>query len=197
MKAAFDIAVIGTSLTVPTTDRGWPMLLANYLQPGKQSTVRAHCMGKGGTTTNWGVANLNPVIRLRPQLVLAEWLNDAYDPYQSPNPPEAMTLVKSAANWNSIFDQLAAALPGVPVFPMSLIRPRADATYAALTAYNAQLASIAAGRGLTYIDGYTAWGDPALHPAEFTTADPIHPLIAGHLRVGIPLIAAAITSLIL
>lgn len=192
----FDIAIIGTSLTVNVANRNWPQMLAETLQPGKQSLVRVNCMGKSGSTTNWGAANLGPILRMRPQLILCEWLNDGNDNDQAPNLPEAMTLAKSAANWNSIFGQIATGLPGIPVFSMALVRPRTDAPYAALPSYNAQLATITANWGSTFIDCYSAWGDPALHPNEFGAADPIHPLIAGYLRVSIPLIASVIASLI-
>jgi len=46
------------------------------------------------------------------------------------------------------------------------------------------------------VDAYTAWGDPAMHPEEFSPEDGLHPLLNGLQRVTIPQAEASLGPLI-
>ena len=198
MSSVFDIAVLGTSLTTGAFSRGWPEYLQRALQVGKSQKVRAHALGKEGATSSWGLANIAPLIRLRPRVAIIEFINDAYAPYQSAA-PENMTLVLSASNFSAIIAGLRAGTPDTQIFLMKFVRPRADSAtnlYPLLSSYDYQVTSISASSGLPLIDVRSAWGDPALHPEDFIGADGTHCAISGHLRVSIPTIVAAVAPLI-
>lgn len=198
MSEVFDIAIMGTSLTTSRADREWDLSLASTLQIGKRSKVRTYRLGFDGETSTWGLANIQPLVAKRPRIALIEFINDAYRSYQAPN-PRGMTLALSKSNFEGIVDTIKLRSPDTMIYLMTLIRPRDDAHaayYPNLVAYNEQLARIAAQRGVGFIDCYSKWGDPSLHPEDFHPTDGIHPLLEGYLRVTIPAIAGEVGDLI-
>lgn len=198
MSDVFDIALMGTSLTTSKADREWDLALASSMQVGSRKKIRTYRLGADSETSTWGLANTAPLIRMRPRVALIEFINDAYYTYQAPN-PRNMTPALSTSNFNGIIDAIKAGSPDTAIFLMALIRPRADAvaaSYPTLTTYYGLLPGIAAAREVGFIDCYSAWGDPALHPEDFKPEDGIHPLLSGYLRVSIPEIIAAIGRLV-
>lgn len=198
MKTGYDIALLGTSLTTSVLDRNWPRYLADYMQEGKRQKIRTHKLGSSGKTSSWGKLNTGPVKRLRPDAVLIEFVNDAINGVQAPN-PVGMTPELSAANYRDIIDDIRVAVPTAAIFLMSLIRLRADAQaeqYPSFPDYFSVLPLVAQEKGVGFIDCYTPWGDPDLNPDDFPPWDGIHPNLSGYLRVSIPTIAAQLAPLI-
>lgn len=196
MSSIFDVVVMGTSLTTDTFSRGWVAYLQRALQEGKRSRVRALAMGKSAQSSNWGISNIQPVINLKPKVLLIEFINDAYAPYQS-TPPENMTLSLSASNLNGIIDAVQAGSPDTIIYLMTLVKPTAAAKaslYPNLDNYDAQLQFIAAARGVGFIDLRGAWGNPADHPGEYP-ADGVHVFLPAHLRVTVPVLKGVLSPL--
>lgn len=198
MSNTYDIALIGTSLITSQKNRNWHLALASYMQAGKRQKIRAHSLGANGETSSWGRENTGPIQRLRPNAVLVEFINDALVSVQAPN-PAGMTTSLSAANFGEIIDDIRSAVPEAAIFVMALIRPRADGVstwFPTLTSYYGILPGVAATKSVGFIDCYSAWGDPALHPDEYPEDDGVHPYLSGYLRVSIPTIAARLSTLI-
>jgi lysophospholipase L1-like esterase len=189
--SVYDIAILGDSLTVDRNARNWPILLERELEIGKASRVRTYLFGEEGTNSNTGIANWPKVVAIRPKAAVIAYINDAN--------PAAISLAVSASNTNAMIDALQAASPTTLIFVAGISRPLAAdaaATFPNLAALDAQLASIATAQGVGFIDGRTAWGDPALNSSEYAVGDGIHPLLAGHLRVTIPLWKTTFSPLI-
>lgn len=196
MASTFTVAVMGTSLTTGFYARGWTQELQKSLQVGKRAKVRVHALGELAETSNWGLAHVQPIINLRPDVALVEFINDAYASYQG-TPPENMSLALSSSNFNSIVDALQAGTPNTRIILMTLVRPTATAVstlYPNLASYDAQLASIASSRGVGWIDLRAIWGDPADYPSEYP-ADGVHVYLPAHLRVTVPTIASTLAPL--
>lgn len=194
----FDIAFIGTSLTTGPNSREWPYHLGRSLQTGRRALIRVHSLGQPAVTSNWGVANLAPLTNLRPKVAVIEFINDAYASYQNVA-PENMTLAKSLSNFNAIIDGIRSSSPQTIIFLMKLVKPLAASQaslYPSLAAYDAQLDTIAANKGVGMIDTRAAWGDPDTRPEEFPSGDGVHTLLTGHRRVTIPVVSASIAPLI-
>jgi acyl-CoA thioesterase I len=197
MADVFDIAVMGSSLTTWETARDWPNEFAKALQIGKRSKVRAHAMGAPGETSNWGLANVQPLIARRPKVALIEFINDAFMNYQNA-PPQNMTLALSVSNFTGIINAIKAGSPGTAIYLMTLVKPTAAAQaalYPSLAAYDAQLATIAASNGVGFIDLRAVWGDPAAYPSEYPP-DGVHVYLPAHQRVTIPRLVEVISPLI-
>lgn len=197
MSEAFDIAIMGTSLTTDIYARGWPDDLEKELQVGKRARVRTHALGYPGASSNWGLANVQPIINLRPRVALIEFINDAFYLYQA-TPPENMTLSLSASNFNGIVDAIQAGSPGTAIYLMTLVKPTAAAVasfYPTLAAYDAQLPDIATAQGVGFIDLRAVWGDPANYPGEYP-ADGVHVYLPAHLRVTVPVLTSVLAPLI-
>jgi lysophospholipase L1-like esterase len=189
--SVFDIAILGDSLTKDRNARNWPILLEHYLQVGKNQRVKTYLFGQEGTNTNTGLTQYQPILGLKPKAFVIAYINDAN--------AAAISLSTSLSNYNAIIDAVQAASPATQIYIASISRPTAAAAAASftnLTAYDAQIASIASTQGVGFINGRSAWGDPALNPTEYDPGDGVHPLLAGHLRVTIPLWASVFAPLI-
>lgn len=188
--SVFDIAILGDSLVKDRNARNWPILLESYLQSGKSQRVRTYLFGQEGTNSSTGLTQYTPMIGLRPRAAVIAYINDAN--------AATITLATSLANYNTIINSIKSGSPSTSIYVASISRPTAaaaSATFANLSGLQTQLASIATNQGLAgFIDGYTAWGDPALNPSEYDSGDGIHPLLPGHLRVTIPLWASVFAS---
>lgn len=192
MSRTVNIALFGTSLTTGHLNRGWPNFLQTELQRGKRSFVRVHPRGKPSATSDYLLSQVDQVARLRDDIVLAEALNDGGVQVQI----DGMTPAKAEANWNTIIDTLRAYNPSVKIYLMTLIRNSAagDASNPMVRVYDAQRQTIAAAKGTGWIDCYPPWGDPALHPEEYTDPDG-HPSLSAYLRVCVPTISAVLRPL--
>lgn len=198
MAEVFDIAVMGSSLTTGEYARGWPIYLERALQVGKRAKVRTHALGSPGEHSSWGLANVAPLVRLRPKVALIEFINDAFNAYQAPS-PVGMTLALSASNFTGIVNAIRAGSPDTRIYLMTLVRPTADYIanfYSNLAAYDAQLANLAASLETGFIDLRAVWGDPANHPDEYPPGDGVHVYLPAHQRVTIPRIMDVISPLI-
>jgi lysophospholipase L1-like esterase len=188
----FDIAILGDSLIKDRNARNWPIMLEDYLQVGKSERVRTYLFGEEGTNTNTGLTQYTPMVGLRPRVAVIAYINDANS--------AAISLATSLSNHNTIIDDLQANSPSTAIYVASISRPTAAAAAASfpnIVALQTQLASIVSAQGIAgFINGYSAWGDPALNPSEYDVGDGIHPLLAGHLRVTLPLWSSVFTPLI-
>ena len=190
--SVFDIAILGDSLTKDRNARNWPIYLEHYLQSGKSQRVRTYLFGQEGTNSSTGLTQYTPMIGLRPRVAVIAYINDAN--------AAVISLATSLSNYNTIINNLKAGSPSTAIYVASISRPTAAseaATFANIAGLQTQLASITTNQSLAgFIDGYTAWGDPALNPSEYDVGDGIHPLLPGHLRVTIPLWASVFAPLI-
>lgn len=188
--SVFDIAILGDSLIKDRNARNWPIMLEDYLQVGKSQRVRTYLFGQEGTNSTTGLTQYTPMIGLRPRVAVIAYINDAN--------AAVISLATSLSNYNTIINNLRAGSPATSIYVASISRPTAAsaaATFANLAGLQTQLANIVVNQGLAgFIDGYTAWGDPALNASEYDAGDGIHPLLPGHLRVTLPLWSSVFAS---
>jgi hypothetical protein len=190
--SVFDIAILGDSLIKDRSARNWPIYLEHYLQSGKSQRVLTYLFGQEGTNSTTGLTQYTPIIDLRPRVAVIAYINDANS--------AAISLATSLSNHNTMIDAIQAGSPETAIYVASICRPTAAAAAASfpnLFSLQTQLASIATNQGLAgFINGYAAWGDPALNPTEYDVSDGIHPLLPGHIRVNLPLWSSVFTPLI-
>lgn len=189
MNPVLDIAIMGDSLTVDRSSRGWLFMLEKYLQIGKSQKIRTCTFGHEGQNSNWGIANFAPMLNQKPRVALIGFINDANS--------AAISLSTSASNTNAMVDQMQMASPSTSIYLMTVAKPTdaaAAVTFPNLVSLDTQLASIATAQGISFIDCRGAWGSPIA--SEYDPSDGIHPLVTAYLRVTIPIIAAALGPLI-
>ncbi len=187
------IGILGASLTMDRNANNWPNVVAAELQQGKYSRVRVLLAGKEGTASNFWMSSgwVATLARVRPHLVILDMTADA-------NPGQGITVAQSLSNLYAIVDAIRANNPDVPIFLFMANRMRADAAqFANVLAYYANYAVVQANRlNIHILDTYTPWGDAAMHPEEYSAADPIHPLFAGNRRVSIPVSVSIIAPFV-
>ena len=186
----FNIAIIGDSLTKDRNARNWPMHFEHLMQVGKSQRVRTHLFGQEGTASNVGLTQYGPILKLKPNVFVIAYINDAN--------PGQLSLATSLANYNTMIDAMQAASPSTLIYVASISRPTGTAaavSFPNIGGLQTQLAALVTSQSLAgFIDGYTAWGDPALNPTEYDPSDGIHPLLPGHQRVTLPLWASVFAS---
>ena len=178
----YDIAIHGTSLTVDRSARDWLLLWARATQVGRSTRIKIYLTGREGEASDYGLANIQPVVALKPKAAILEWINDA-------NPAQGVSVAQSVANHTAMLAAIASGSPSTQLYIMLASQPRADAvaaTFPNLVANDAALRSLASSYGCGLIDIRAAWGDPNIRPNEYAPEDGIHPLLAGWLRVGFP-----------
>ncbi|WP_024337976.1 SGNH/GDSL hydrolase family protein [Bradyrhizobium japonicum] len=188
----FDIAIHGTSLTVDRNARNWPIIWEKSMQVGRVSRIKTYLTGREGQASGYGLANIQPVVNLRPRAAVLEWINDA-------NPAQGVSISQAASNWTAMVAAIRSGSPNTSIYFMLASQPRADAiaaTFPNLAGYDARIRSLAITLGVQLIDVRTAWGDPVLHPEEYAVDDGIHPLLSGLQRVTMPLMTATFGPLI-
>jgi len=187
------IAWIGASLGMDRSANNWPQIMAAGLRVGKSSPIQVATFGKEGTASNYWISAgwVDRCAAIRPDIVL-------YDATPDANTAQNVSLAQSLANMYAMVDTIRAKNSAAKIFLCTMNHMRSDATqFANVTSYYAQYATVEANRSdVGVIDCYTAWGDPSIYPAEYAADDPIHPLLAGNLRVTIPVISAALSPLI-
>lgn len=184
-----DIAIMGDSLTVDRNARNWPFLLEKILQTGRSQKVRTCTFGREGQSSNWGLANLSPVLKQKPQIAMIGFINDAN--------PGAISLATSASNTVAMIDQIQTASPSTAIYLVTVAKPTdaaAGSIFPNLAALDAQLSSIASTQGVGFINCRAVWGAPIA--SEYDPSDNIHPLLPAYLRVTIPVIASALGPLV-
>ncbi len=190
--SVFDIAILGDSLIKDRNARNWPIILESYLQVGKSQRVKTYLFGTEGTNTNMGVTQYQPIIDLRPRVAVIAYINDANS--------AVISLATSLTNHNTIIDAIQAGSPATSIYVASVSRPTAAAaaaTFPNIAALQTQYASIVTNQGIAgFLNGYAAWGDPALNSSEYDVGDGIHPLLPGYIRTILPLWSAEFSPLI-
>lgn len=187
------IAWIGASLGMDRSANNWPQMMLARLRVGKQPPIQFAAFGKEGAASSYWLSAgwVERAAAVRPDIVL-------YDVTPDANPGQGVSLAQSLANMYAAVDAVQAKNANAKVFLCTMNHMRSDATqFANVTNYYAQIDTVIANRSnVAKIDCYTAWGDPSLYPAEYSAGDPIHPLLAGNLRVTVPVVAAALSPLI-
>lgn len=187
------IAVIGASLNMDRNANNVTQLLAENLSVGKQSRVQVANFGKEGTASNYWISAgwVERAAAVRPDICMIDSTPDA-------NTSQGISLSTALANLYAMVDAVRAKNADCKIFLLTMNHMMSAATqFANVTSYYAQLPTVKANRSnVDIIDCYTVWGDPTLHPAEYGN-DPIHPLLAGNLRVTIPVVSAALSPLII
>lgn len=194
MDSVFNVALMGTSLTTWEKNRNWPNYLERALQVGKGQKVTVHCMGASGETSSWGFANIQPVVNLRPDVLLVEFINDAFQPYQAPS-ARGMTPNLSASNFASIINATRYGSPLTRVILFTLVQPRVDfkaSFYPTLDVYDTRLREVAKAYGVEFVDLRAQWGDPANYPSEYVE-DGVHVELAAYLRAAVPKLMSIIS----
>ncbi len=191
----FTIGLLGASDVDDRNCREWPQRTANFLQIGKQSRVRTMAFGRegAGSTTWMAEGQTASLANMRCDVCLLSFFADAAVSF-------GISTATSLANAYTIIDDIRAKRSTTRIELMKMWHmPDAQEaiTFPDLSDYYDQYATIAANRSnVGIIDTYTAWGDPASNPSEFDVGDQIHPLLAGHVRVTIPIVSAALAPLI-
>lgn len=191
----FTIGLLGASDMVSYSTREWPSLMARGLQVGKQSRVRTLGFGRSAAGSNvllsegWAAK----LAGMRVDLAVLSFFADA-------SPALSAGAMQSYGNMLTIIDMIRAARSNTPIVLAKMWRMPAAAEaagYSNLAAVYAKYADVVANRGnISVVDCYTAWGNPALNPSEYTVDDQIHPQLAGHQRVTIPVFQTALAPLI-
>jgi lysophospholipase L1-like esterase len=182
--ALFDIACFGTSLTTGPTSREWQPEVQRQLQRTSSKIIRMYNLGGSGQASDWGLANLQPVINSKAKACLIEFcMNDAWT-------TKGISLAQSLANTTSIVSQIKAGVPGIRIFLVTTnpVIGSAVTARAALASYYAQYATVAANQGVSVIDNYAGWGSPT----GTDIPDEIHPAYAAVMAKHVPGIVAAL-----
>lgn len=179
------IVSMGTSLSHAG---GWLPELYRYLIVGHSSRISAACIGRSGEASDWGVANVGVLTRMRPDIALIEFaINDAYT-------AKGISLSQSEANITTIVQAIQTDSPHTEIFLLTMnptlgagasVRPNLPDYYAL---YN----SLAPSLGVGLVDAFTVWGSPT----TVEIPDGIHPTLAALQAVFLPLLSAAISPLI-
>lgn len=193
-QSVFVAGMLGASDINDRNTRNWPNLLARELQIGKTSRVRTITFGQEGVGSPTWITNKNhlSLANTMPDVAVLSFFADASSAL-------GISTATSLANIYTVVDAIRAKR-NCPIILIKMWRmPAASeaASFPNLANYYANYATVAANRtGISIVDCYTAWGDPALNPSEFDAGDQIHPLLAGHQRVTIPVVKTALASLI-
>jgi lysophospholipase L1-like esterase len=184
------LVAFGTSLTAGGS---WPDELASAIGAGGGETLNVRRVAAGGVGSDWGLASVDKVIALKPDLVLVEFaINDA-------DIRNLTTLARSEANHRAIIMALRSALPAVmialvttnPAFgPRGWIRPQ-------LAQYYALYHRIAATEGVHLIDAYPRW-DLALAQGDRRRLlpDGVHPTAEASREIFLPVVTAAVAAML-
>ena len=175
------VVVLGTSLSARSP---WPAALGEALSDCLGRPVSVEVVARPGASSAWGVAQVERVAALEPDVVLVEFaINDA-------DLLDGLGLGRSAGAHGLILSELAALAPGARVAlmttnhahgPRGWVRPR-------LAAHYALYPRLARDHGAGLADLYPRWlaaGDAAvpdgLHPSEEAARAVIVPPLAALL----------------
>lgn len=196
VSTVFHVGFLGASDVQDRNCRDWPHRLVNALQAGKTQRVRHSAYGyEGQGSAAWISANYHlKMAQAKLDVAVLSFFADG----STSLAPDGV--VAAYARWLTIIDLIRTHRPSAPIYLLRNWRmPAATeaASFTQLAAVYAKYTDVVANRtGVNIIDCYAAWGDPALNPSEFDAGDQIHPLLAGHLRVTIPTVSAALAPLI-
>lgn len=178
------IVTLGTSLT---NQKEWQRDLAALLTARLGQPVTVAKVARGGMTSRWGLQQVEAVVALRPDIVLAEFLINDADVRHRLWPRE------SEANHRALLGRLRAALPEVRILLMTmspahgLIRRRILRPFA--ERYDRLYRDLQARGEVELIDIAPHW-----RGADLTRdiPDGVHPTRDAMLRVTVPAIAGAL-----
>lgn len=170
-------AFTGSSLTTGRLSADWvPRLFAQL--PGEveaRGRVVVYNMGKGSQTSDWGVSNAPEISKLKPTHILFEGfaINDcAIGP---------VSLVKAAANFDSMVAEWRANIPGVDLTHQTMSPANSgDVNRTNLQTYYTQELARATAHGITSLNHTPGW--PAIDASNTYGApsgDTLHPIWAG------------------
>jgi hypothetical protein len=190
------IGLMGASDVQDRNCRNWPLLMVNELQVGNSYRIRHSAYGyEGQGSTAWIAGNYHlRMAQAKLDVAVLSFFADG-----------AVGLAPDGVNgaftrWIDIIDLIRDHRADVPIFLLRNWRMDAAteaSTFAQLAAVYAKYTDVVSIRDdVTIIDVYAAWGDPDDHPEEYDVSEPIHPLLAGHIRVTIPTVVAALTELV-
>ncbi len=184
------LVAFGTSLTAGGS---WPDELVSAIGADGGETLRLRRVAAGGAGSDWGLASVERVIALKPDLVLIEFaINDA-------DIRNLTTLARSEASHLAIITALRSALPTVkialvttnPAFgPRGWIRPQ-------LAQYYASYHRIAATQGVQVIDAYPRWRQALAHGDRWRLIpDGVHPTAEASREILLPVVTAGVAALL-
>lgn len=190
----FHIAMLGASDINDRTCRNWPILFRNNVQNGKTKRVRVSTFGfEGQGSKLWLTAKYDiRLANVMADVVCMSFFADGNSVGLSTSTAENL------ANIYAFVDAVRTKRSTIPIYLLKMWRCPAEAsTFPNLSNVYGNYTIVQANRSnISIIDCYTAWGDPALHPEEYDAGDQIHPLLSGHQRVTLPVVTAALASLI-
>jgi acyl-CoA thioesterase I len=184
-KETLVVATYGTSLTA---DGLWQSQLQQRLAQCLQRPVRVLNFGKGGTTSSWGMENVQSVIAARPDVVLIEFaINDAYKPH-------GISLAQSYDSTRAIVDELRRTLADAKIF-LWTTNPTKETTRPDLALYYQQYERLAKDLGVGIIDLYPRWLD-ALAGTRWRRLmpDKVHPTQHAYKQVALGPITRAVSG---
>jgi len=186
------LAMLGSSLTLDRSANNWPLLLLSELRAAKSETIAMGLFGhEGQSSINWkDHGYVQACANMQPDVLIIDGTADA-------NVGFNITTTQALNNWLLIIDTVRFKRPDCKIFMTTMNHMLPAATqFANVTDYYAKYNDVLVVRSnAAIIDCYSAWGDPTLNPSEYGS-DPIHPLLAGNLRVTIPVTYASIAPLI-
>lgn len=182
------IGLIGTSLSSGPSSREWFGECCRLIESNTGKRIVPYSMGKPGSYSSWGAANIGNLARLRPDVALIEFLiNDSYT-------GSGISVSESECNHQDMIDALKAANANVTIALMTMnpaIGSKAS-EHPSLTTYNAMYASLATANSIELIDVYSEWGTPT----SGQIPDGLHPTLDALRDVTIPVVASEVAALL-
>lgn len=181
----YDIAFSGTSLTSGYATRDWKHIALARLQAGSSKQITFYDLGKPGSTSEWGLANIHNVVNTKAKAFIFEWsFNDA----------GTMTVESSRANALAIINAVRAGSPGTRIIMQTMNPALGDAALLRpqLAAFYQAYRDIAEEHGLTLIDNYLTWGASSM----VEIPDGGHPTLEALKRVLIPNVVTTLRPII-
>lgn len=197
IKRIFDVACYGTSLTTGRLSTAWPAELERALAQAVDRPVRIYDLGKGGQTSDWGVANMGRAADRNPRLILFEGfaINDcAIGP---------VTRAQHGANIDTMVAYWRSRCPATRLCIQTMSPASSgDSFRTNLGDYYADEISRAAALGIDCLNHYDNWPKPL--PTALTQLDPatglpdgLHPTLAANRQYFFPTVVNYLVPLIL
>jgi lysophospholipase L1-like esterase len=183
----FSIAIMGTSLTQGTkAGASYLRDLRLALQANKKSIVNTFNYGIDGARTTTGVGIVDPVIRLRPNVILIEYLmNDCVSPYTD-----------TSATTKTLLNSLKSGTPNSALYLMTMNPVRGSGSVATdrvqLETYNQTYRNLALSENVSLIDTYPGWAAATLSDIP----DGLHASPAANRQYLIPALVSTLSHLI-
>lgn len=185
--APLKIVAFGTSLTARG---GWPDALEAPLESCLGRPVAVEKLARSGSTSDWGVSQIDRVVSLAPDILLIEfYANDAAL-------HRLVTPRRSRENLAKMLDAILQHVPNVRIFVMamnpvsgirSVIRPF-------LNSYIEGHRDVAREKGVNFIDHRPAWQQLSKHALAAAIPDGLHPQPETAAKIIVPLLVSRIAQ---